>query len=559
MAGRVAAFEELVVPAAGGMASSVALCPIPGLSLDGREFLVAEVRTPWPDGIRVVFPPGTAGVHVVVAGRARVPPRYYVAGTRGFRPLGPDNSATLGPADFVDADTAQARVAADPSPTPRWSSLVSAATFATGIVGGIGGGANPLVLREGDSPRVLEAALAQFKKALARPLPQPATSVYPGTDHLVAALRQRNPLGDFWVATNGRDIEVKTLLDACEVGPDLWRSFRPDPEKATPGDPLVAPYAELAAPWWERQLEKQRAEIRDILRATGEYTYDRHGRVHTVESRDQHGTPIVKKWHQGRRELVKLPRSTECFKQDKDGHPALDDLPGLQAELAGYASRASKTLKAPPGNWTARFAQLPCLVDPARPWSPARPLKYKWRLQLGILVAAVDRLAGLGEPMLAAIEIIAADHQDPDKLADRVAQLRIAAASYGTAKHEHKNPVQRCGPDCVKCCAQLVVGPDPVVDTADLGQQPRLIDVIKRGIEGSPTRPLPPPPPPAVPKPVAFAVRRPSLRAKRPIPRRSSSVSSLDKRPRLGSVGSGGPSPTAAGSQRSLSASSWLL
>jgi hypothetical protein len=560
------AFADLAPVAAGGVIPSVVLGPIPDLSEAdgvGGEFLAARVRsTPWPaEGLFVVFPPGTAGVHVVVVGRAGAPPRYYVAGTRGFRAFEADNSVALGPDDFVDAPTARSRLAADPPPTPRWSALVTQAALATGILGGIGG-ANLLVLREGDSPRILEAARAQFKKALARPLPQPATSVYPGRDHFVAALERLNPRGKFWVAPDGRSIEVKTLLDACEVGTDLWRFFRPDPEKATPGDPLVASYAELAPPWWERQLEKQRAEIREFLRATGEFTYDRHGRVHTVESRDQHGTPIVKKWRPGgKRELVKLPRSTECFKQDKEGHPALDDLPGLQAELEGYAARASKTLKAPPGNWTARFAQLPCLVDPARPWSAAQPLKYKKRLQLAILAAAVERRAGLGEPMLAAFERIAADHQSPDELADRVAQLRIAAASYATAKHENKNPVQRCGPDCVKCCAQLVAGPDkPVGDTADLGQWPLVLDVIRWALEGPPEDKRPPPPtPPAVPKPVAFAARRPSsTRAKRPIPRRSSSVLSLDKRPRLGSVGSGGPSPT-AGSQRSLSASSWPL
>jgi hypothetical protein len=122
----------------------------------------------------------------------------------------------------------------------------------------------------------------------------------------------------------------------------------------------------------------------------------------------------------------------------------------------------------------------------------------------------------------------------------------------------------------VACCARLVAGPseaaadgssgaaEPAV--ADLGQRPLLLDVIRRGLEGPPKeeRPPPPPPPPAVPKPVAFAARRPSSRAKRPIARRSSSVSSLDKRPRLGSGGSGGPSP-AGGGNRSLSASSWPL
>ena len=224
-----------------------------------------------------------------MVGRAGVPPRYYVAGTRGFRPLGPDNSVTLGPADFVDADTARSHLAADPPPTPRWSFLVSPATLATGIVNGIGG-ANPLVLREGDSPRVFEEALAQVKKALARPPPQPATSVYPGTDHFVAALRQRNPLGDFRVTPDGRDIEVKTLLDACEVGTDLWQSFRSHPEKAT----LVAPYAELAARWWGNEFEKRRARIREFLRPPGEYTHDSRGRVQAVEIKDQHGTPSIR-------------------------------------------------------------------------------------------------------------------------------------------------------------------------------------------------------------------------------------------------------------------------
>ena len=121
MAGRGAdgvAFADLAPAAAAGLRSSVALGPIPELSEADRpagEFLAARVRTPWPaDGISVVFPPGTAGVHVVVVGRAGVPPRYYVAGTRGFRPLGPDNSVTLGPADFVDADTARSHLAADP-------------------------------------------------------------------------------------------------------------------------------------------------------------------------------------------------------------------------------------------------------------------------------------------------------------------------------------------------------------------------------------------------------------------------------------------------------------
>lgn len=554
------AFADLAPAAAGGVIPSVVLGPIPDLSeADGGEFLAARVRsTPWPaEGLFVVFPPGTAGVHVVVVGRAGAPPRYYVAGTRGFRALEADNSVALGPDDFVDAPTARSRLAADPPPTPRWSALVTQAALATGILFGIGG-ANPLVLREGDSPRILEAARAQFKKAFARPLPQPERSVYPGRDHFVAALERLNPRGKFWVAPDGRSIQVGTLLDACEVGTDLWCFFRPDPEKATPGDPLVAPYAKLAAPWWERQLKKQRAEIRDSLRATGEFTYDRHGRVYTVESRDQHGTPIVKKWHQRRRGLVKL-HGAVCYKQDKDGHPALDDLSGLQAELAGYAARASKTLKAPAGDWAEIFTQMPCLGDPARPWSAAQPLKYKKRLQLAILVAAVERLAGLGEHMLAAFETIAADHQSPEELADRVAQLKIAAVSYSTAvKHEQKNPVQRCGPDCVKCCAQLVAGPSAAaVDTADLGQWPFVLDVIRRFIEGLPEEKRPPPPtPPAVPKPVAFAARRPSsTRAKRPIARRSSST---DKRPRLGSVGSGGPSPT-AGSERSLSASSWPL
>lgn len=568
------AFLDLAPAPPGGVIPSVALAPIPELSEPDRpagEFLWARVRTPWPaDGIRVVFPPGTAGVHVVVVGGAGVPPRYYVAGTRGFRPLEADNSAVLGPDDFVDASTARYRLAADPPPTPRWSALVTRATLATGIVGGIGG-ANPLVLREGDSPRVLEAALAQFKEALARPPPQPAGSVYPGPSHTVADLRRLNPRGKFrcGATPDGRaTIEVKTLLDACEVGRDLWRSFRPAPEGSPEEGTLVAPYAELAAPWWKRQLDAQLAEIRDFLRPPGEYTHA-HGRVQTVLIKDQHGTPSIQKWHRGRRELVKLPRGAECYRQVKESHPALDDLDGLRAELLKYAARAPRTRKPPAGDWAARFAQMPCLGDPAMPWSAARPLTHRWRLQLGILAAKVDQLAGLADPMLKAIETVAADHQSPDELADRLAQLRTAATSYAAAKHDDKKPIQRCsGPDCVKCCARLVAGPSeaaadgsPEAAVADLGQRPLLLDVIRRGLEGPPKeeRPPPPPPPPAVPKPVAFAARRPSSRAKRPIARRSSSVSSLDKRPRLGSgTGGGGPSP-AGGGNRSLSASSWPL
>lgn len=558
------AFADLAPAPPGGVIPSVALAPITELSEPDRpagEFLWACVRTPWPaDGIRVVFPPGTAGVHAIVVGRAGVPPRYYVAGTRGFRALEADNSVALGPDDFVVASTAQSRLAADPPPTPRWSALVTRAALATGIVGGIGG-ANPLVLREGDSPGVLEAALAQFKEALARPPPHPATSVYPGPSHTVADLRRRNPRGKFrcGATPDGRaTIEVKTLLDACEVGPDLWRSFRPAPDGSPEEGTLVAPYAELAAPWWKRRLEAQRAEIREFLRPPGEYTHDTRGRPQAVAIKDQHGTPSIRVWHRNRRELVKLPRA-ECYKKDKESHPALDDLDGLRAELQKYAARAPKTLKAPAGDWAARFAQMPCLGDPAMPWSPARPLTYAVRLQLGILAAAVGQLAGLAEPMLKAIETVAADHQGPDELADRLAQLRTAAASYATPKHDDKKPIQRCRPDCVACCARLVAGsPDDAADggpetaSSDLGDRPLLLDVIRRGLEGPPKeeRPPPPPPPPAVPKPVAFAARRPSLRTKRPIARRSSSTSSLDKRPRLGSDTGGG---------RSLSASPWPL
>ena len=368
--------------------------------------------------------------------------------------------------------------------------------------------------------------------------------MYPGTDHFVAALRQRNPLGDFRVTPDGRDIEVKTLLDACEVGTDLWQSFRSHPEKAT----LVAPYAELAARWWGNEFEKRRARIREFLRPPGEYTHDSRGRVQAVEIKDQHGTPSIRVWRRGQRDLMKLARDTECFRCDKESHPALDDVSGLRAELLKYAAGAPKTLTAPAGDWPALFAQMPCLGDPTMPWSPARALTYALRLQLGILVAAVDRLAGLGESMLNAIETIAADHQGPDKLADRLAQLRTAAASYATSKHEDKKPIQRCtSADCVKCCARLVAGPteasgdgssgaaEPAV--ADLGQRPLLLDVIRLGLEGPPKESRPPPPTvpavPAVPKPVAFVARRPSSSTKRPIARRSSSASSLDKRPRL--------------------------
>jgi hypothetical protein len=555
------AFADLAPAPPGGLDASVALGSILELSdpdRPGGEFLWVLMRTPWPaDGIRVVFPPGTDGVHAIVLGGAGVPPRYYVAGTRGFRPLESDNSAALGPDDFVDASTARSRLAADPPPTPRWSEIVTRAALATGIVGGIGG-ANPLVLREGDSPRVLEAALAQFKEALARPPPQPATSVYPGPDHTVAALRKLNRRGKFWrgATPDGRaTIKAETLLDACGVGRDLWRSFQPAPEGT-----LVALYAELAALWWKRQLEALRAEIREFLRPPGEYTHDSRGRVQAVEIKDQHGTPAIRAWDHGKRKLVKLPRGTMCFLRDKDSHPALEDLGGLGAELLKYTARAPKTLTAPSGDWAAVFAQMPCLGDPAVPWSPARPLTYAVRIQLGILAAAVDREAGLGEAMLAAIETVAADHQGPDELADRLAQLKTAAASYASSRHDDKKPIQRCrDPDCVKCCARLVAGPseaagdgssgaaEPAV--ADLGQRPLLLDVIRRGLEGPPKeeRP-PPPPPPAVPKPVAFAARRPSSRTKRPIARRSSSTSSLDKRPRLGSDTGGG---------RSLSASSW--
>ena len=150
------------------------------------------------------------------------------------------------------------------------------ATLATGIVGGIGG-ANPLVLREGDSPRVLTEALAQFKEALARPPPQFATSVYPGLSHTVAELRRLNPRGRFrcGATPDGKaTIEVKSLLDACEVGPDLWRRFEPAPEGSPEEGTLTAPYAELAAPWWKRQLEAQRAEIREFIRPPGEFTHD---------------------------------------------------------------------------------------------------------------------------------------------------------------------------------------------------------------------------------------------------------------------------------------------
>ena len=462
------AFADLAPAPPGGVISSVALGPIPELSEPDRpagEFLWARVRTPWPaDGIRVVFPRGTAGVHVVVVGGAGVPPRYYVAGTRGFRALEADNSVALGPDDFVVAPTARSRLAADPPPTPRWSALVTRAALATGIVGGIGG-ANPLVLREGDSPGTLEAALAQFKKALERPPPQPATSVYPGPSHTVANLRRLNPRGKFrcGATPDGRaTIEVKTLLDACEVGPDLWRSFWPAPDGSPEEGTLVAFYAELAAPWWKRQLDAQRAEIREFVRPPGEFTHDARGRVQAVEIKDQHGTPAIRAWDRGKRKLVKLPRGTVCYRRDKESHPALDaeaDVPGLRAELQKYAARAPKTLKAPAGDWAARFAQMPCLGDPALPWSPARALTYAVRIQLGILAAAVDREAGLGEAMLAAIETVAADHQSPDELADRLAQLRTAAASYATPNTTTRSRSSAAAAPTAWRAARLVAAP----------------------------------------------------------------------------------------------------
>ena len=103
-----------------------------------------------------------------------------------------------------------------------------------------------------------------------------------------------------------------------------------------------------------------------------------------------------------------------CFRCDKTA-TALDDVSGLRAELLKYAAGAPNA-HGPAGDWPALFAQMPCLGDPTMPWSPARRSRTRCASS-SASEAAVDRLAGLGESMLNAIETIAADHQGPDKQA----------------------------------------------------------------------------------------------------------------------------------------------